>query len=66
LLESIGDYNVVGYEGWVYGIPRDLGPIDLTEVDITEMPGIIKDVSRDVVVNEINYLCGAQHAVAAE
>jgi len=66
LLESIGEYNVVGYEGWVYGIPRSLGPIDLTEVDITEMLGVIKDVSRDVVVNEINYLCGDQHAVAAE
>jgi hypothetical protein len=66
LLETIGDYNVVGYEGWVYGIPRNLGPIDLTEIDVTEMPGVIKDVSRDVVVNEINYLCGGQHAVAAE
>lgn len=66
LLDSIGDYNIVGYEGWVYGIPRDLGAIDLTEVDITEMPGVIKDVARDVVVNEINYLTGERSAVAAE
>jgi hypothetical protein len=66
LLESMGDYNVVGYEGWVYGIPIALGSLDLTEVDVTEMPGVIKDVARDVVVNEINFLSEHRNAVAAE
>lgn len=66
LLESIGDYNVVGYEGWVYGIPIALGALDLTEVDVTEMPGVIKDVARDVVINEINFLSEQRSAVAAE
>jgi radical SAM superfamily enzyme YgiQ (UPF0313 family) len=66
LLESVGPYNVIGYEGWIYGIPRELGEIDLTETDVTEMPGVIKDVSRDVVVSEINYLIGQSRGVAAE
>ncbi|WP_298254073.1 radical SAM protein [Bradyrhizobium sp.] len=65
LLESMGDYNVVGYEGWVYGIPIALGALDLTEVDVTEMPGVIKDVARDVVINEINFLSEQRNAVAA-
>ena len=66
LLQSVGDYNVVGYEGWVYGLPLALGPLDLTEVDITEVPGVIKDVARDVVINEINFLSEQRSAVAAE
>ncbi len=53
LLGVIGGYNVVSYEGWIYGLPQDLGPVDLTEVDVMEMSGVIRDVSRDVVENEI-------------
>jgi radical SAM superfamily enzyme YgiQ (UPF0313 family) len=66
LLQRMGDYNVVGYEGWIYGIPLVLGALDLTEVDVTEMPGVIKDVARDVVINEINFLSEQRSAVAAE
>ena len=46
-------YNIVSYEGWVYGMPHELGPIDLAEVDVIEMPNVIRDVSFDVVENEI-------------
>jgi hypothetical protein len=53
VLGSLEGYNVVSYEGWVYGIPHALGPIDLTEVDMIEMPGVIRDVSRDVVEGQI-------------
>ena len=53
LLGVIEGYNVVSYEGWVYGLPQELGPVDLTEVDVMEMSGVIRDVSRDVVENEI-------------
>lgn len=66
LLETVGEYNLVGYEGWIYGIPHTLGALDLTETDVTELPGVIKDVSRDVVINEINDLSGRKSAVAAE
>lgn len=51
-MESEG-YSIVSYEGWVYGMPRDLGTIDLTQVDVIEMPGVIRDVSRDAVETEI-------------
>ena len=51
-MESEG-YNIVSYEGWVYGMPTNLGPIDLTQVDVIEMPGVIRDVSRDAVESEI-------------
>ena len=53
LLGSLEGYNVIAYEGWIYGISQDLGQIDLTEVDVIEIPGVIRDVSRDVVENEI-------------
>ncbi len=53
LLGSIDGYNVVSYEGWIYGIPQSAGPIDLTETDVMGMEGVIRDVSRDVVENEI-------------
>ena len=46
-------YNIVSYEGWVYGMPHDLGQIDLTQVDVIEMPGVIRDVSRDAVESEV-------------
>jgi radical SAM superfamily enzyme YgiQ (UPF0313 family) len=46
-------YDVVSYEGWIYGMPHALGSIDLTEIDVIEMPGVIRDVSRDAVENEI-------------
>lgn len=46
-------YNIVSYEGWVYGMPHDLGLIDLTRVDVIEMPGVIRDVSRDAVESEV-------------
>ena len=51
-MESEG-YNIVSYEGWVYGMPHELGPIDLTQVDVIEMPGVIRDVSRDAVESEV-------------
>lgn len=50
-------YNIVAYEGWVYGMPHALGNIDLTEVDVMQMPGVIRDVSRDAVETEILELC---------
>lgn len=47
------EYNIVAYEGWVYGMPHKLGPIDLTQIDVIEMNGVIRDVSRDAVESEI-------------
>lgn len=46
-------YDIYSYEGWVYGLPKILGIIDLTQVDVIEMAGVIRDVSRDAVESEI-------------
>lgn len=46
-------YNIISYEGWIYGMPHALGPIDLSEVDVMEMAGVIRDVSREAVEDEI-------------
>ena len=48
LLRLLEGYTIVSYEGWVYGLPQSLGAIDLTEVDVMEMSGVIRDVSQDV------------------
>jgi hypothetical protein len=53
LLGSLEDYNIVSYEGFVYGLPKSLGNIDLAEVDVIGLEGVIRDVSRQVVENEI-------------
>jgi len=64
LLGSLEDYNLVSYEGWIYGIPQSLGAVDLMETDIMEMPGVLRDVSRDAVENEIQDRTRAGQAVA--
>src|SRR5438132_14145459 len=42
LLAEQDGHNIVEYEGWIYGIPHDLGPMDLTETDVIAMPGVIR------------------------
>jgi radical SAM superfamily enzyme YgiQ (UPF0313 family) len=64
-LGVLEDHDLISYEGWVYGIPRALGAIDLTEVDVMELPGVIRDVSRDVVENEILERARSKQQVAA-
>jgi len=49
LLGSIEDYNIVSYNGCIYGLPRALGPIDLVATDIAALEGVIQDVSREAV-----------------
>ncbi len=53
LISSIDGYNIIFFEGWFYGISQSLGDIDLTEVDVMEMDGVIRDVSQDAVESEI-------------
>jgi radical SAM superfamily enzyme YgiQ (UPF0313 family) len=56
LVGSLDGYRVVEYEGWFYGLPQTLGDIDLRQVDVLEMPGVIRDLSRQVVEDEIRDL----------
>jgi hypothetical protein len=56
LVKTLDSYNIVEYEGWYYGLPLALGNIQLETVDVIEMPGVIRDVSADVVEREIQEL----------
>jgi len=53
---TLDEYSIVEYEGWFYGLPKTLGEIDLREVDVLETPGVIRDLSREVVEGEIREL----------
>jgi len=53
LIASLKGYNIVEYEGWFYGMPQSLGDIHLDKTDVIELPGIIRDLSREVVEHEI-------------
>jgi radical SAM superfamily enzyme YgiQ (UPF0313 family) len=67
LMVSQDGYNIVEYEGWYYGIPQELGPLDLTETDVIGIPGVIRDVSQSVVEEEIaeRVLAGNSRLAAA-
>ena len=45
-VRSLNGYSIIAYEGWYYGIPESLGPVDLTQVDALSLPGIIADVAQ--------------------
>ena len=64
LLELIEDYNLVRYRGYVYGLPRSLGSIDLTTTDVTDLEGVVRDVSRQVVENKIRELAVSRYGPA--
>ena len=53
LLEEIDSYLVIGYEGFVYGLPKQYGDVDLTQVDVMTWPGVLRDVSNDAVIEQI-------------
>jgi radical SAM protein with 4Fe4S-binding SPASM domain len=42
LVESIGTFNIVRLRGEYLTIPQSLGPIDLTQVDPSELPGLAR------------------------
>lgn len=65
LISSMNGYNLIAFEGWFYGISQSLGNIDLTEVDVMEMDGVIRDVSQDVVEGEILELTDEKKSATA-
>lgn len=42
LVETIGAFNIVRFKGLYLGVPHALGPMDLTQQDISALPGIIE------------------------
>jgi hypothetical protein len=53
LLDSIEDYNIVDYNGFIFGLPQALGSVDLAQTDVVALKGVIRDVSRQVVERKI-------------
>ncbi len=53
LLGSIDSYNIVDYDGFIYGLPQALGPIDLAQVGAEDLKGVIRHDSREKVEAEI-------------
>jgi radical SAM superfamily enzyme YgiQ (UPF0313 family) len=53
LVGTTEGYSIISFEGWYYGVPAKYSYIDLLEEDVMELPGVIRDVSRDVVESEI-------------
>lgn len=45
LIEDFGKYNLVVWRGNYYGIPKELGSIDLSSQDISNLKGIFIDIS---------------------
>jgi radical SAM superfamily enzyme YgiQ (UPF0313 family) len=64
LIGAVEGYNLVSYEGFIYGVPQSLGDIDLAEVDVISLDGVIRDVSRQVVENEIHDLVAVRRQAA--
>lgn len=60
VLDEINGYAILGYEGFVYGLPQKYRDVDLTEVDVMAWPDVIRDVSQDAVAEQIQELCHAQ------
>jgi hypothetical protein len=59
LIRSLDGYDIYRYEGIHYGIPAHYGPVRLDEIDESTLVGVIRDVSVDVVENEIRSLSDA-------
>jgi hypothetical protein len=53
IVRSLQGYDIIAYEGWFYGVPQSLGPVDLTQTDALSLPGIIADVAQTSVETEI-------------
>lgn len=54
-LESYRSYNIVMMRGCYYGVPQDLGPMDLQKIELSAFPSIL---SGDTV-NAVKELIGA-------
>ena len=41
LVETVGAFNIVNYNGSYFGVPHCLGPMDLAQQDLSTLPGLI-------------------------
>lgn len=54
LIMEYKGYRLFGYEGVIYGLPEKLHDVDLKENDVISWPGVIRDVSRHAVIEQID------------
>lgn len=52
VIKELQGYEIVSYEGWVYGIPKKLTKHKIEDLDLLSKD-IIRDVSEDVVEDQI-------------
>jgi hypothetical protein len=60
VVRSLHGYSIIAYEGWFYGVPEALGPVDLAETDPISLPGVIADVAQaalEQVIQDRTALC---------
>jgi hypothetical protein len=49
LIMSLDQHNMVAYEGRYYGVPRELGPVDLEQESARQDPRIIHDANLETL-----------------
>jgi hypothetical protein len=49
LIETVGAFNIVKFNGSYLGVPHSLGPMDLAEQDLSTLPGLILGDSLQLV-----------------
>jgi hypothetical protein len=63
LVMTLEDYNVVAFEGQYYGIPQDLGPVNLEEENARQNPRIIRNAKLENVKETITKLVPEEPAI---
>jgi hypothetical protein len=53
LVSSLENYNIVQYGDWYYGLPQELGKIDLQDTDAIGVPGVVREHSREEAEKQI-------------
>ena len=53
LVRSFEGYNIVFVRGHYWGIAQALGPMDLTRVNVAELPGVIRGTSTEELITKI-------------
>lgn len=56
LIASLNGYNIVAFKGKYFGVPQSLGPMDLSQVDIASLDGVIVNRSEEIVRRAIEDL----------
>lgn len=59
LIMSLDQYNIVAYEGRYYGVPKELGPVDLDQESARQNPRIIHDGNLETVKAAIDAISAA-------